>query len=239
MTQMEPCDVWSHTEKIKDSCLVLLSGGQDSTTALFWAIHLFQEVNALSFAYGQRHEDLEIQAAGKVASLAKIFSHTILPVDTLKRIGDSTLLSEGDISKVREGTSLPSSFVPGRNILFLTLAGMYAYKINCHHLVIGVSQEDYSGYPDCREVFLSPMMQALRFGLDYPLSIHSPFLNYTKAQEIIYAQLLPGCMEALKWTHTCYEGTYPPCGECPSCILREKGFKKAGIPDPLFKRMEV
>lgn len=217
--------------------LVLLSGGQDSTTCLFWAKEHFADITCLNIRYGQRHLR-EIAAARKIAHLidvpCKEFNTTIF-----QDIGDSALVGKGDISASHKSTSdLPASFVPGRNIIFLTIAAMYAYKNNIQDIVTGVCQTDYSGYPDCRENTIRNLQTTLSLGMDTSFKIHIPLMHLTKAASVNLAKTLPGCMEALAYSHTCYEGKIPPCGKCPACLLRAKGFAEAGIIDPLFERRQ-
>ena len=221
-----------------NKALILLSGGQDSTTSLYWALvsKAFSEVEALIFNYEQRHK-IEIKSAMEIAELAKI-PYQIFDTDILKRIGDSALIGDGNISSKHRNGNLPASFVPGRNILFLTIAAMIAYKKGIHHIIIGVSQEDSSGYPDCRKETIRAMQEALFEGMAWDFEIHAPFMFFTKKEEVILGNTFPGCMEALAFSHTCYEGKFPPCGKCPACVLRAKGFKEAGIEDPLIERVK-
>jgi 7-cyano-7-deazaguanine synthase len=219
-----------------NKALVLLSGGQDSTTSLYWALasKAFSKVEALIIDYGQRHQ-IEIEAAKKISTLAKV-PYKILSTKLLSKIGDSALLGDGDISAKHRNANLPASFVPGRNILFLTIAGMLAYKRGIHNIVIGVCQTDYSGYPDCRAATISAAQASLSLGMDWEFEIFTPMMFLSKKEEVILGNTFPGCMEALAFSHTCYEGQFPPCGKCPACILRAKGFKEAGIEDPLIER---
>ena len=214
--------------------LVLLSGGQDSTTGLYWALNKGFECEALIINYGQRHK-IEIESAMKIAQFADV-PYQVFTTNLLKHIGDSALIGDGDISAKHRNPNLPASFVPGRNILFLTIAGMIAYKRGIQNIVIGVSQADSSGYPDCREDTISAMEAALSFGMDTKFYIQAPFMFFTKKEEVILANIFPNCMKALALSHTCYEGKFPPCGKCASCVLRAKGFSEAGIPDPLIER---
>lgn len=219
--------------------LVILSGGQDSTTCLYWAIARFgrDHVQALTFDYGQRHR-LELDCARQVAALAGV-PHAVLPVNTFAAIGGNALIA--DAVAVTAGldpqTGLPSTFVPGRNLIFLTFAAAYAYPRGIEHLVIGASQTDYSGYPDCREPALNALEQALRLGMDARFTVHAPLMWLTKKETVELAQAL-GALPALGHTHTCYNGQQPPCGECPACGLRAKGFAEAGIADPLLARFQ-
>ena len=215
--------------------LVLLSGGQDSTTCLYWATQEFDEVYTVSFEYGQRHMQQEIRAASHVSQMSRARLHLVLPLQVVSVIGNSALVGKGDVNE-KGANGLPLSFVPGRNILFLTVATMWAYKLGIHYLVGGMCQTDYSGYPDCRREFVDKMQETLSEGMSYPIAIHTPLMWLTKAQTVNMAHMLKGCWEALAYTHTCYEGKFPPCGKCPACQLRAKGFKEAGYDDPLLVR---
>jgi 7-cyano-7-deazaguanine synthase len=129
--------------------------------------------------------------------------------------------------------NLPASFVPGRNILFLTIAAAYAYTQNIKDIVIGVSQIDYSGYPDCRKEFIKKMEKAISTGMEYKFKIYTPLINKSKKDIVLLAKKL-GILSFMKFTHTCYNGVRPGCGKCPACKLRDKGFKSAGIKDPIY-----
>lgn len=215
-----------------EKALVLLSGGQDSTTCLYWAKKQFKEVSALSIYYGQKHRR-EIANAESIARLAEVKQEVlILNSDTLE--GGSLL----DGTPIPEGLSngIAPTFVPGRNLLFLVIAANRAYLAGIKHIVIGVSQTDYSGYPDCRLNTIYSMEQTLTLGFETRLQIHSPLMALSKAETVILAKSLPGCWEALAYTHTCYNNEFPPCGKCPACILRAMGFNNAGFPDPLLER---
>ena len=226
--------------------LVLLSGGQDSTTCLYWARATGAEVHAISFDYGQRHK-IELDAAKVIAHLGGVKSHTIVPMGPLLDANTSPLTNpDYQVEHYESWDKLPGglekTFVPGRNILFLALAGALAYSLDCDTLVIGVSQEDYGGYPDCRTDFIIAMSQALKQGLDRPmLRIISPLLHADKQQTVEWAHNQPNSynpgqiMDALSHSHTCYEGKRPPCGKCHSCLLRAKGFELAGVPDPIHR----
>lgn len=216
--------------------MVLLSGGQDSTTSLYWALasKAFSKVESLIIDYGQRHQ-VEIEAAKKISTLAKV-PYKILSTKLLSKIGDSALIGAGNVSSRNKKTGLPASFVPGRNILFLTIAGAIAYREDIHNIIMGVCQTDYSGYPDCRAATISAMQATLSLGMDWEFEIFTPMMFLSKKEEVILGNSFPGCMEALAFSHTCYEGQFPPCGKCPACKLRAKGFAEAGIPDPLIER---
>jgi 7-cyano-7-deazaguanine synthase len=217
--------------------LVVLSGGQDSTTCLYWAIEKFGQENILSltFDYGQRHL-IELDCASEIADFAGV-PNTVLPINTFAALGGDAL-TDADIaveSEVNIATGLPNTFVPGRNLIFLTFAASFAYQRNIAHLVTGVAQTDYSGYPDCREETIQTLQLAIRHGMDSELQIHTPLMNLSKKETVELAQRL-GALPAMALTHTCYNGDRPPCGSCPACKLRAKGFREAGISDPLMLR---
>ena len=220
--------------------VVVLSGGQDSTTCLYWALDQFGRdgVTSLTFDYGQRHR-IELECAKKVAGLAGV-SNAQLKIDTLRELGGSALTDDSmDVqSELDPVTNLPNTFVPGRNLIFLTYAAAYAYRYDAHHLVTGVAQTDYSGYPDCREDTIKALEVVIRLGMEYDLEIHTPLMHRSKKETVELAHDL-GAMNAMAFTHTCYEGAQPPCGECPACELRAKGFEEAGISDPLIARFAV
>lgn len=211
--------------------IVLLSGGQDSTTALYWAKTMFEDVRTLSIHYGQRHWQ-EIYSADIIANRAGITHHEklIIPDYTLK---GGFLLEPGKIPV--NYTGVAPTFVPGRNLLFLTIAANRAYTAGLYNIVIGVSQVDYSGYPDCRGEFIEEAKMVIRKALGIPIKIHTPLINLSKADTVRLAVELK-CIDEMEYTHTCYNGTFPPCGECPACLLRKKGFEEAGIEDPLNRR---
>ncbi|MGD9162892.1 MAG: 7-cyano-7-deazaguanine synthase, partial [Desulfobacteraceae bacterium] len=139
----------------------------------------------------------------------------------------------------RSSNKLPSSFVPGRNLLFLTIGATFAYKMNIFDIVTGVCEVDYSGYPDCRENTIKATESALSLGMDCRFTIHTPLMFLTKSETVKLSMHLEGCFEALSYSHTCYNGIIPPCGKCPSCELRAAGFKEAGVADPLLERVAL
>jgi len=224
--------------KSPSSCIVLFSGGQDSTTCLYWAKKNFNSVQALNIYYGQRHHR-ETESADIITKMAGIELKRV-STDIFTKIGDSSLLDRTtDINSThRSSDNLPASFVPGRNVLLLTIAAMHAFKGGVPNIVTGVCQTDYSGYPDCRNVTIQSLERTLSLGMDFQFRIHTPLMYKTKVQTVRMAKELPGCMKALAYSHTCYEGKYPPCGKCPACVLRAKGFKQAGVKDPLIERAE-
>jgi 7-cyano-7-deazaguanine synthase len=220
---------------MKQKALVILSGGQDSTTCVYWAIERFgrESVESLTFDYGQRHRQ-ELQAAGTVAQHAGI-PNVILPINTFEAIGGTALTDSSiEVPAMTEDESLPATFVPGRNLVFLTFAAAYAWRYDIHDLVTGVAQTDYSGYPDCRRETIDALEKTLALGLERDFKIHTPLMNLSKKDTVLLAKGL-GAMDAMALTHTCYNGCVPPCGECAACILRARGFTEAGIRDPLIK----
>ena len=216
--------------------MVVFSGGQDSTTCLYWTLDRFGagQVETLTFDYGQRHR-IELEAAENIARFAGV-PHTVLPIDTFSALGGNSLTDVSvDIKAAPAGeqAALPNTFVPGRNLVFLTYAAAFAWQRDARHLVTGVAQADYSGYPDCRDATIRALQSALRLGMERDFEIHTPLMNLSKGKTVELASKL-GALEALGLSHTCYRGQRPPCGTCPACVLRAKGFGEAGIADPLL-----
>ncbi|HEY9759205.1 MAG TPA: 7-cyano-7-deazaguanine synthase QueC [Oculatellaceae cyanobacterium] len=226
---------------MNENALVILSGGQDSTTCLFWAKQQFANVFALSFDYGQRHR-IELDSAATVARMADV-RHEVINLGPifagLSPLTNAACKLDQYASAAELPGGLEKTFVPGRNILFLTVAANRAYVLGCKNLVIGVSQEDFGGYPDCREDFLEKMSASLTSGLDSRISIYAPLMRMNKAQSVLLAKNLPGCFEALSHTTTCYAGTVPPCAHCHACLLRSRGFEEVGIKDPMLARIDT
>ncbi|MGL1903727.1 MAG: 7-cyano-7-deazaguanine synthase QueC [Fibrobacterales bacterium] len=212
--------------------LVVFSGGQDSTTCLYWAKKKFELVEAICFDYGQRHT-IEIDAARTIADKSNT-PLKILKIDAFKQLGANALLEHDTTITHKEG-ELPNTFVPGRNLIFMTFAAAWAYQKNITNLITGVCEADYSGYPDCRKNTMKSLETSISLGMDVSFTIHTPLMNLSKSETVTLAKEVGG-LEALAWSHTCYEGAYPPCGVCPSCLLRQKGFDEAGVLDPLITR---
>lgn len=219
-----------------ETALVVLSGGQDSTTCLYWAIDRFgrDNVSTITFDYGQRHR-IEIECAARVAALAGV-TNSCLPIDTFAALGGDALTDSSIPVDMPESNrnDLPNTFVPGRNLIFLTFAAAFAYRRGIKNLVTGVAQTDYSGYPDCREETIYALQQSLRLGMESDVVVHTPLMHLSKAETVELARDLGG-LPAMALTQTCYNGQRPPCGECPACELRAKGFLEAGIEDPLLQ----
>ena len=213
--------------------LVILSGGQDSTTCLYWAMNKFgrDRVETITFDYGQRHR-VEIDCARAIADAAGV-SNTVIPIDSFSALGGNALTDATiEVTKETNTDELPNTFVPGRNIVFLTFAAAYAWPRNIGHLVCGVAQTDYSGYPDCREETVEALQLTLRLGMESRIQIHTPLMHLSKKETVELASELGG-IDAMALTLTCYEGRRPPCGQCPACRLRARGFAEAGVDDPL------
>jgi len=218
--------------KIASKALVVFSGGQDSTTCLGWAKNRFDYVESITFDYGQKHR-VEIAQAEKIAEALHV-KNTLLSLDAFSQLNDSALIdSTQDIgAHHRTHTNLPASFVPNRNAIFFTLAHAFAQKQGIEHIIIGVNQTDYSGYPDCREPFVKALELALNLGSEANITFHSPLMHLTKAETFALSQQ-EGVLElVINESHTCYNGDHQHkhtwgygCGECPACILRKQGWE--------------
>lgn len=224
-------------------CLVVLSGGQDSATCLFWALQEFDAVHAITFDYGQRHR-IEIEAAQKIAAMAGVLSHEVVEVPNCL-ISTSPLLSNNELERYENAEEMAKiignrrelTFVPMRNFLFLTVAMNRAFALGCTDLVTGICQEDNANYSDCTEQFRSAFQVAANIALgETQFVIHAPLMYKSKAETVRMAYDLPGCWEALAFSHTSYDGKYPPTDMNHSNVLRADGFAKAGLPDPLVLR---
>uniref|UniRef100_A0A6M3IUN7 7-cyano-7-deazaguanine synthase n=1 Tax=viral metagenome TaxID=1070528 RepID=A0A6M3IUN7_9ZZZZ len=226
----------------KMKAFVLLSGGMDSTISLFWALNKGWDISTISISYHQRH-NLELASAIKIAQIAHV-PHTIIPLNSLSFIGDSALLSNSQIDAPHKSNpNLPASFVPGRNGIFFFLAAAFAYKKGVSNIISGVCQTDFSGYPDCRNNSVKATELAISLCMEKDFTIYTPLMFLTKAESLHLVKSfdLPftnSCWKALSFSTTCYKGRVPPCGICPSCLLREKGFREAGITDPLLERFK-
>lgn len=227
--------------------LVVLSGGQDSTTALYWAKEkISSDLAAVTFDYGQRHS-IEIEAAKTISKMAGVKDHEII------RLGSTILKSTSPLTDPAAqletynnfqemdniiGDRIEKTFVPMRNALFLTIAANRAAAMGVRYLVTGVCQQDNANYPDCREVFINSMEDTINKALGSGKYIHiaTPLMFLTKAESIKMAMQLPGCMDALAYSHTAYDGQYPPTSKDHASTLRAQGFLEAGVPDPLVLR---
>lgn len=211
---------------IDDKVLVVFSGGQDSTTCLFWAKREFKEVFAVSYRYGQKHEN-EVELARKIAEKAGV-PFEVMDIPLVGQLGhnsltDTTMVMDQDVPE----KGLPNTFVPGRNMFFMSIAAVYARERGIRHLVTGVSQTDYSGYPDCRDAFVKSLNVTLNLAMDYQFVLHTPLMWIDKAQTWELADQL-GVLDLVRnETLTCYNGIQGDgCGHCPSCKLRNEGLHK-------------
>ena len=209
-----------------DTALVVFSGGQDSTTCLFWAKRQFKRVVALSFVYGQKHQ-LEVELAEKIAQKADVECY-IKDVSFIGSLGHNALCDTSmTMDQVKPADTVPNTFVPGRNLFFLSIAAVFARELGIHHLVTGVSQTDFSGYPDCRDAFIKSLNVTLNLAMDDEFVIHTPLMWIDKAETWALADEL-GVLDLVRHeTLTCYNGIPGDgCGHCPACTLRRVGYEK-------------
>ncbi|MBZ4675160.1 MAG: queC [Dysgonamonadaceae bacterium] len=209
-----------------EDALVLFSGGQDSTTCLFWAKQNFRNVHTLCFSYGQRHSQ-EVKNAERIVSMANV-SFQVLDATIISHLAPNSLTdSSMMMDEEKPADSYPNTFVPGRNMLFLTFAATIAYAQNIRHLVTGVSEADYSGYPDCRDTFIKSANATLNLAMDRQFLIHTPLMWRNKKQVWQLADEL-GVFDLVRnETLTCYNGIIADgCGHCPACKLRNKGLQE-------------
>ncbi|MEL7293085.1 MAG: 7-cyano-7-deazaguanine synthase QueC [Pseudomonadota bacterium] len=209
------------------TAVVVFSGGQDSTTCLVQALKEYDEVHAITFDYGQRHK-LEIEVAQNLAKELDVTAHKVMDVSLLNELAISSLTRDDiPVSHQLQENGLPNSFVPGRNILFLTLAGIYAYQIGAESIITGVCETDFSGYPDCRDEFVKAMNSALVKGMDRELTIETPLMWLNKAETWALADQYQALDLVREKTLTCYNGVVGDgCGDCPSCDLRRAGLQE-------------
>ncbi|MGG6312323.1 7-cyano-7-deazaguanine synthase QueC [Paenibacillus macerans] len=207
-----------------EKAVVVFSGGQDSTTCLFWAMERFGEVEAVTFDYGQRHR-LEIECARSITQELGI-KHTVLDMSLLGQLTQNAL-TRSDIAIEQQEGELPSTFVDGRNHLFLSFAAVLAKGVSAKHIVTGVCETDFSGYPDCRDVFVKSLNVTLNLAMDYEFVIHTPLMWIDKAETWKLADKLGAFDFVRERTLTCYNGIIGDgCGECPACKLRKAGLDK-------------
>lgn len=243
---------------LTQKALVIFSGGQDSTTCLYWAIKEFgaNNIETVTFDYGQKHK-IELESAHKICELAGVdFDLVKIPnvlrsssplVDYNEKLEKHNslegFLDKTNLEKSNSVNSIPATFVPGRNILFLTIAANIALAKGCTKLVTGVCEADFAGYYDCRNDFIKSMEQTLNQGLfgnnsyKQGIEILTPLMHLNKKETVLLAKNLgEDCLNALSYSHTCYDGTFPPCGSCHACHLRKRGFEEAKLKDPLILR---
>lgn len=224
-----------------EDALVLFSGGQDSATCLAWALRRFRRVETLGFDYGQRHR-IELACRARVrdglhkvmpTEAGRLGEDYTVALDALGQISDTALTREAEIRMQADG--LPNTFVPGRNLVFLTFAAALAYRRGLRHIVAGMCETDYSGYPDCRDDTIKALQVALNLGMERRFVLHTPLMWIDKAATWALARDLGGAalVELIREeTHTCYLGTRTArhpwghgCGTCPACDLRRKGWE--------------
>ncbi|MEJ9212744.1 7-cyano-7-deazaguanine synthase QueC [Bacillus smithii] len=206
----------------KEKAVVVFSGGQDSTTCLFWGLKNFQEVQAVTFDYGQRHRK-EIEVAKAIAHDLGV-KHTVLDMSLLNQLAPNALTRKEIEIEQKEG-ELPTTFVDGRNLLFLSFAAVLAKQSGARHIITGVCETDFSGYPDCRDVFIKSLNVTLNLAMDYEFVIHTPLMWLNKAQTWELADQLGALDYVRENTLTCYNGIMADgCGHCPACKLRKRGL---------------
>jgi len=227
---------------LSDSALVLFSGGQDSTVCLAWALERFVRVETVGFAYGQRHA-VELDVRPRIRSALATQSQKwgerlgedhVVRIDALAEISETALTRDVEIEIAKSG--LPTTFVPGRNLVFFSFAGAVAYRRSINHIVAGMCETDFSGYPDCRDDTIKAVQLALSLGMDRRFVIHTPLMWIDKAGTFALAKEIGGAALVeviLAETHTCYRGDRKHrhawgfgCGECPACRLRAAGYEK-------------
>lgn len=210
----------------KDAALVVFSGGQDSTTCLFWAKKKFKDVRALSFLYGQKHHD-EVALAREIAQEACV-PFDVMEIPFIAHLAENALTNASmAMDQEQPEGGLPNTFVPGRNLFFLSIAAVFAREKGIQHLVTGVSQTDFSGYPDCRDAFIKSLNVTLNLAMDEPFVIHTPLMWMDKAQTWQMADDLDVLELVRTRTMTCYNNIPGDgCGHCPACKLRREGLER-------------
>ena len=208
--------------------VVVLSGGQDSATCLALAVgkHGAEEVAAITFEYGQRHS-LETKFAKRLAKRFGVFAHKVVKMDFYRHLTSNALMSKDAPIKKRKGASCPTTVVEGRNAFFLLAASVWAKELGAVEVYTGVSEADYSGYPDCRAAFVRSQQKTIRLALEWPVRIVTPFMRMSKADEWALAEKL-GILDIIEnETLTCYNGIPGTgCGKCPACELRNRGYRE-------------
>ncbi|AST97643.1 7-cyano-7-deazaguanine synthase QueC [Shouchella clausii] len=208
---------------LEDKAVVVFSGGQDSTTCLFWAKERYRSLHAVIFDYGQRHKE-EIQCAVDIANEQGV-PYKVFDMGLLNQLTANALTRENILVQAGEAGESPSTFVAGRNHLFLSFAAVYAREIGAKHIITGVCETDFSGYPDCRDVFVKSLNVTLNLAMDEQFVIHTPLMWLNKKETWALADKM-GQLEYIRAnTLTCYEGIRGDgCGTCPSCQLRQNGL---------------
>ncbi|MBE1442860.1 7-cyano-7-deazaguanine synthase QueC [Paenibacillus sp. OAS669] len=206
----------------KNKAVVVFSGGQDSTTCLFWALKRYDEVETVTFNYGQRHK-LELEVAAGIAEELGV-KHHVLDMSLLGQLAPNAL-TRSDIAIEHEEGALPTTFVDGRNMIFLTFAAILAKQVGANHIITGVCETDFSGYPDCRDIFVKSLNVTLNLAMDYPFVVETPLMWLDKKATWALADQLGAFDFVRKRTLTCYNGIMADgCGKCPACKLRKRGL---------------
>lgn len=210
--------------KNKDEAVVVFSGGQDSTTCLLWALKKYKKVYAVSFDYGQRHV-LELECAKEICKKLNV-EHNILDMNLLNQLAPNSLTrTDMKVDEDAPTSGTPNSFVDGRNMVFLTFVAIYAKQKNITDIITGVSQSDFSGYPDCRDIFIKSLNTTLNLAMEFDFDIITPLMWIDKEETWEMADKLGGFDIVRNMTLTCYNGIKRDgCGNCPSCKLRKKGL---------------
>lgn len=239
----------------QNAALVVLSGGQDSTTCLGYALKKYTRVECVTFDYGQKHR-IELDAARKVVAhfefaTGRSIPHEVIVLGPATFRGTSPLTDESETLETYRnhgemeaviGDRVEKTFVPMRNATFLMYAANRAVVAGIGDIVTGVCQADNANYPDCRQTFISAVQHAINEALGFEngrrnsICIDTPLMNMSKAESILWAMTLPHTYDALAWSHTAYDGKYPPTGSDHASILRAYGFEQAGVPDPLVMK---
>lgn len=208
-----------------NKAVLVFSGGQDSTTCLIDALQRYDNVDCITFDYGQRHSQ-EIAVAKTTAAYFGVSNHKIINVDMLSELAISSLTRDDiEVSHELMDNGLPNSFVPGRNILFMTLASIYAYQVGAKTVITGVCETDFSGYPDCRDEFIKAINHACNLGMDKEFSFETPLMWLNKAETWALADLHDELDFVKNQSLTCYNGIVGSgCGDCPACRLRNNGL---------------
>lgn len=231
---------------MKKIAVVVFSGGQDSTTCLIHALPAYDEVHCITFDYGQRHH-AEIETAQRLSKQLGATVHKVLDASLLNELAISSLTRDNiPVPTVNSsGESLPSTFVPGRNILFLTLASIYAYQVKAETVIAGVCETDFSGYPDCRDEFVKALNKALELGMEYQLRLETPLMWLNKAETWALADYHNRLDLIREQTLTCYNGVIGSgCANCDACNLRARGLSsylenKAEVMNNLKSKMAL
>ncbi|CAL4324438.1 7-cyano-7-deazaguanine synthase QueC [Buchnera aphidicola] len=214
--------------KKKSKALVIFSGGQDSTTCLIQARKKYEEVHAITFNYGQRHQQ-EIKVAVDLIKIINIYKHKIINISNLNKLFLSSLTNKNLFSKKKKNnfSDLPDTFVPGRNILFLILSSIYSYNHNIQDIILGVNQIDFSGYPDCRSEFINSINSSIKLGMSYPFLLKTPLINLNKSEIWALSDFYNQTSLIMHYTLTCYNGIKGKgCDKCKACQIRNTGYKE-------------